>query len=86
MGGPQIVAQLVAAAIRPARWYPFERSLLSGFDEGGPGEDQETVPALRVGMADVDGPDFAVVVEEDETKWHRRGSAMEPSERGSQDA
>ena len=85
MSGPQEPAQLVVAAVRPARWDAFERALLRGLEERRPGEEQRAFARFSFGETDVDGPDFAVVVEEDESKWHS-GSATKPSKRGAQDA
>jgi len=86
VGGFQEASQLVFAAVRPTRGHALERALLGRFQEGRPGEDKGALTPVRIGEACVNGPDFAVAIEKYETEWHRRGSTIEHSKRGAQDA
>jgi hypothetical protein len=86
VSGLQKPTQLVAAAIRPARGNARELALFCRIYKSGTGKEHSARRPRRSGQTDVDGPDFTLTTQKDETECHRRGSIAEPSRLGAQDA
>ncbi len=86
MSGLQKATQLVAGAVWPARGNGRELALFRRVYKSGTGKDHRAWRPSRSRKTDVDGPDFTLMTQKNETECHRRGSIAEPNKLGAQDA